>query len=61
MCIYYHYLYKVFIRNKYPFPKINDLFDQLQREIYLFQISVGGRGITNLELEVLTFLKRFSN
>ncbi|WMV09364.1 hypothetical protein MTR67_002749 [Solanum verrucosum] len=30
MCIYYRQLNRITIRNKYPLPRINDLFDQLQ-------------------------------
>ena len=30
MCIDYHQLNKVMIKNKYPLPRIDDLFDQLQ-------------------------------
>jgi hypothetical protein len=30
MCIDYHELNKVMIKNKYPLPKIDDLLDQLQ-------------------------------
>lgn len=29
MCIDYHQLNKVTVNNKYPLPRINDLFDQL--------------------------------
>ena len=29
LCIYYRELNKVIVRNKYPLPQINDLFDQL--------------------------------
>ena len=34
MCIDYHQLNKVTIKNKYPLPRINDLFDQLQGASY---------------------------
>jgi hypothetical protein len=30
MCIDYRQLNKVTIKNRYPFPRIDDLFDQLQ-------------------------------
>jgi len=30
MCIDYHELNKITIKNKYPFPRIDDLFDQLR-------------------------------
>ena len=30
MCIDYHELNKVLIKNKYPLPRIDDLLDQLQ-------------------------------
>ena len=30
LCIDYRQLNKVIIRNKYPLPRIEDLFDQLQ-------------------------------
>ena len=30
MCVYYRYLNDVTIKNKYPLPVINDLFDQLE-------------------------------
>ena len=30
MVVYYHALNEVMIKNKYPLPMINDLFDQLQ-------------------------------
>ncbi|KAL6314345.1 hypothetical protein AAG906_021055 [Vitis piasezkii] len=30
LCIYYRELNKVTIRNKYPLPRMDDLFDQLQ-------------------------------
>jgi hypothetical protein len=31
MCVDYHSLNEVTIKNKYPLPRINDLFDQLER------------------------------
>ncbi|KAE8773078.1 putative polyprotein [Hordeum vulgare] len=30
MCVDYHYLNEVTIKNKYPLPMVNDLFDQLE-------------------------------
>jgi hypothetical protein len=30
MCVYYHALNKVTLENKYPLPRIDDLFDQLR-------------------------------
>jgi hypothetical protein len=30
MCIYYHELNKVTIKNRYPLPRIDNLLDQLQ-------------------------------
>ena len=30
MCVDYRQLYKVTVKNRYPMPRINDLFDQLQ-------------------------------
>ena len=30
MCIYYRQPNQVIIKNKYPIPRIHDLFDQLQ-------------------------------
>nr|GFA60355.1 putative reverse transcriptase domain-containing protein [Tanacetum cinerariifolium] len=34
MCIDYHELNKLTIKNRYPFPRINNLFDQLQDKKY---------------------------
>ena len=31
LCIDYRQLNKVTMKNKYPFPRINDLFDQMRR------------------------------
>lgn len=43
LCIDYRKLNKVTIKNTYPFPRINDLFDQL-REVTMFsKINLGSR------------------
>ena len=38
LCVDYRQLNKVTIRNKYPLPRIDDLFDQLQGEKVFFKI-----------------------
>ena len=38
MCINYRELNKVTIKNKYPLPRIDDLFDQLRRAIIFSKI-----------------------
>ncbi|KAJ9544983.1 LOW QUALITY PROTEIN: hypothetical protein OSB04_024690 [Centaurea solstitialis] len=40
MCIDYRELNKVTIKNKYPLPRINDLFDQLQGASYFSKIDL---------------------
>ena len=40
MCIDYRQLNKVNIKNKYPLPRIDNLFDQLQRASYFFKIDL---------------------
>ena len=40
MCIDYHQLNKVTIKNKYPLPRIEDLFDQLQWLSYFCKIDL---------------------
>ena len=40
MCINYHKLNKMIIKNKYHLPKINDLFDQLQGTSYISKIDL---------------------
>ena len=47
MCINYRQLNKVTIKNKYPLPQIDDLFDQLQGDSYISNIDFRS-GITNL-------------
>ena len=38
MCFDYRQLIKVTIKNKYTLPRIDDFFDQLQRESYFSKI-----------------------
>ena len=40
MCIDYKELNKVTIKNRYPLPKIDDLFDQLQEASYFSKIDL---------------------
>ena len=42
MCIGYRQLNKVTIKNKYPLPRIDDLFDQLQGASYFLKIDLIG-------------------
>ena len=41
ICIDYHKLNKVTIKNKYPLPRIDDFFDQLQGVSYFSKIYFG--------------------
>ena len=52
MCIDYRQLIKVTIKNKYPLPQIDDLFDQLQGDSYISNIDFRS-GITNSIKSVL--------
>lgn len=40
MCIDYHKLKKITVKNSYPLSKINDLFDQLQGADYFSKIDL---------------------
>ncbi|GJY11870.1 putative reverse transcriptase domain-containing protein [Tanacetum coccineum] len=40
MCIDYRELYKLTVKNQYPLPRINDLFDQLQGSRVYFKIDL---------------------
>ena len=40
LCIDYRELNKVTIKNKYPLPRIDDLFNQLQGTQYFFKIDL---------------------
>ena len=46
MCIDYRELNKLTVKNRYPLPRIDDLFDQLQGKT-IFSKFISGRGITN--------------
>ena len=39
MCIDYRQLNKITIKNKYPLPRIDDLFDQLQEASYISKLD----------------------
>ena len=41
MCIDYRQLNKVIIKNKYPIPRINNLFDQIQGASHFSKIVLG--------------------
>ena len=43
LCIDYRELNRVIVRNKYPFPRIDDLFDQLQRAQVFSKIDLRSR------------------
>ncbi|GJV32272.1 hypothetical protein Tco_1392672 [Tanacetum coccineum] len=53
MCIDYQELNKLTLKNRYPLPRIDDLFDQLQGSV-LLERSTYGKVITN-EFEKKTF------
>ncbi|GKC05861.1 retrotransposon protein, putative, ty3-gypsy subclass [Tanacetum coccineum] len=40
MCIYYRELNKLTVKNRYPLPRIDDLFDQLQRSQFFSKIDL---------------------
>ncbi|GJU01282.1 putative reverse transcriptase domain-containing protein [Tanacetum coccineum] len=53
MCIDYRELNKLTVKNRYPLPRINDLFDQLQGSSIYSKIDLRS-GITSLEYESKT-------
>ncbi|GJV25644.1 putative reverse transcriptase domain-containing protein [Tanacetum coccineum] len=50
MCINYHELKKLTVKNRYPLPRIDDLFDQLQRSRIYSKID-----LNHYEFQVMPF------
>ena len=63
MCIDYLQLSKLTIKNKYPLPGIDDLFDQLQGARYFYKIDLRSRyhihRVTNEDIQKTTFRTRY--
>ena len=57
LCIDYRELNKVIVMNKYPLPRIDDLFDQLQGAQFFSKINLQS-GYHHCGLEKMIFLKR---
>ena len=54
MCMDYRKINKVTINNKYPLPRIDDLFDQLQWASYFLNIEsrLGYNQLTVIEVDI---------
>nr|GFC98212.1 hypothetical protein [Tanacetum cinerariifolium] len=60
LCIDYRELNKITIRNRYPLPRIDDLFDQLQGAMHFSKIDLccfHGFDESNLSRDILVFSK----
>ena len=65
MCIDYCQLNKVTIKNKYPLPQIDDLFNQLQGESYFYKIDLRSGyhqlRVRGEDIPKMTFLIRYGH
>ena len=65
LCIDYRQLNKVTIKNKYPLPRINDLFDQLQGASVFSKIDLRSGyhqfKIKELDISKMTFRTRYGH
>jgi hypothetical protein len=54
MCVDYHSLNEVSIKNKYPLPRIEDLFDQMKGASVFYKIDLrsGYHQLRILELDI---------
>ena len=57
LCIDYRQLNKMTIKNRYPLPHVDDLFDQQRAATVFLKIDLG-LDITKLELKMRTSLKQ---
>ncbi|GJT31343.1 putative reverse transcriptase domain-containing protein [Tanacetum coccineum] len=55
MCIDYRELNKLTVKNRYPLPRIDDLFDQLQGSSIYSKIDLRNRYRTIMEFQVMPF------